>query len=68
MCFCVSAPSVGPKMTMLKTSSSGIVLKWEPVPIEKLHGFIQHYTVLYSINGKSKTNFSLQNTEKLLIN
>ncbi|XP_067309435.1 interleukin-6 receptor subunit beta isoform X2 [Pseudorasbora parva] len=48
------APSVGPKSTVLKTSSSGMVLKWEPVPIEKLHGFIQHYTVLYSINGKSE--------------
>ncbi|XP_039531358.1 interleukin-6 receptor subunit beta isoform X2 [Pimephales promelas] len=48
------APSVGPKMTVLKTSSSGVVLKWEPVPIEKLHGFIQHYTVLYSINGISE--------------
>ncbi|XP_051769017.1 interleukin-6 receptor subunit beta isoform X1 [Ctenopharyngodon idella] len=52
------APSVGPKMTMLKTSSSGIVLKWEPVPIEKLHGFIQHYTVLYSINGKSEEAYA----------
>ncbi|KAK9980236.1 hypothetical protein ABG768_013614 [Culter alburnus] len=48
------APSVGPKMTVLKTSSSGIFLKWEPVPIEKLHGFFRNYTVLYSINGKSE--------------
>ncbi|XP_077078521.1 interleukin-6 receptor subunit beta isoform X1 [Siphateles boraxobius] len=48
------APSVGPKMTVLETSSSIVVLKWEPVPMEKLHGFIQNYTVLYSINGKSE--------------
>ncbi|XP_058652473.1 interleukin-6 receptor subunit beta isoform X2 [Onychostoma macrolepis] len=49
------APSVGPNMTVLKTSSSGVVLKWDPVPLEKLHGFIQNYTVLYSINGKDKS-------------
>uniref|UniRef100_A0A8C1BUK5 Fibronectin type-III domain-containing protein n=1 Tax=Cyprinus carpio carpio TaxID=630221 RepID=A0A8C1BUK5_CYPCA len=48
-------PSVGPNMTVLKTSSSGVVLKWDPVPLEKLHGFIQNYTVLYSINGKDKS-------------
>ncbi|XP_018941822.2 interleukin-6 receptor subunit beta-like isoform X3 [Cyprinus carpio] len=48
-------PSVGPDMTVLKTSSSGVVLKWDPVPLEKLHGFIQNYTVLYSINGKDKS-------------
>ncbi|CAM4586954.1 unnamed protein product [Leuciscus chuanchicus] len=48
------APSVGPKMTVLRTSSSVIILQWEPVPLEKLHGFIQNYTVLYSINGKSE--------------
>ncbi|XP_016374762.1 interleukin-6 receptor subunit beta-like isoform X3 [Sinocyclocheilus rhinocerous] len=49
------APSVGPNMTALKTSSSGVVLKWDPVPLEKLHGFIQNYTILYSINGKDKS-------------
>ncbi|XP_016352793.1 interleukin-6 receptor subunit beta-like [Sinocyclocheilus anshuiensis] len=49
------APSVGPDMTVLKMSSSGVVLKWDPVPLEKLHGFIQNYTVLYGINGKDKS-------------
>ncbi|XP_052403833.1 interleukin-6 receptor subunit beta isoform X2 [Carassius gibelio] len=49
------APSVGPNITMLQTSSSGVVLKWDPVPLEKLHGFIQSYTILYSINGKDKS-------------
>ncbi len=59
MCSCVSAPSDGPNMTVLKTSSSGVVLKWDPVPLEKLHGFIQNYTVLYSINGKDKSKMQI---------
>ncbi len=59
MCSCVSAPSVGPNMTVLKTSSSGVVLKWDPVPLDKLHGFIQNYTVLYSINGKDKSKMQI---------
>ncbi|XP_043089451.1 interleukin-6 receptor subunit beta [Puntigrus tetrazona] len=49
------APSVGPNMTVLETSSSGVVLKWDPVPLEKLHGFVQNYTVVYGMNGKGKS-------------
>ncbi|XP_052390244.1 interleukin-6 receptor subunit beta isoform X1 [Carassius gibelio] len=49
------APSVGPDVTVLKTSSSGVLLKWDPVPLEKLHGFIHSYTVIYSIHGKEKS-------------
>ncbi|XP_073787490.1 interleukin-6 receptor subunit beta isoform X1 [Danio rerio] len=49
------APSVGPQLTVLKISSSSVSLKWDPVPLEKLHGFIQHYSVLWSINGKEKS-------------
>ncbi|XP_051556900.1 interleukin-6 receptor subunit beta-like [Myxocyprinus asiaticus] len=48
------APSVGPKLTVLQTSRRSITLRWDPVPIEKLHGFLQYYTVMYSINGKVK--------------
>ncbi|XP_051553367.1 interleukin-6 receptor subunit beta-like isoform X2 [Myxocyprinus asiaticus] len=48
------APSVGPKLTVLQTCSRSITLRWDPVPMDKLHGFIQYYTVLYSINGKHK--------------
>ncbi|KAK2900454.1 hypothetical protein Q8A67_008569 [Cirrhinus molitorella] len=49
------APSVGPNITVVTTSSSGVVLKWDPVPLEKRHSLIRNYTVLYSINGKSAT-------------
>ncbi|XP_050948180.1 interleukin-6 receptor subunit beta isoform X3 [Labeo rohita] len=49
------APSVGPNMTMLTTSSRSVSLKWDPVPLEKLHGIIQNYTILYSINGKGES-------------
>ncbi|XP_056324298.1 interleukin-6 receptor subunit beta [Danio aesculapii] len=49
-----AAPSVGPQLKVLKISSSSVSLKWDPVPLEKLHGFIRHYSVLWSINGKDK--------------
>lgn len=48
------APSVGPKLTVLQTGGRSIQLQWDPVPIEKLHGFIKYYSILYSINGKDK--------------
>ncbi|XP_051990466.1 interleukin-6 receptor subunit beta [Xyrauchen texanus] len=48
------APSVGPKLKVLQTSSRSITLRWDPVPIDKLHGFLQYYTVMYTINGKVK--------------
>ncbi|XP_057190374.1 interleukin-6 receptor subunit beta isoform X2 [Triplophysa rosa] len=48
------APSFGPKLTVLQTGGRSIHLRWDPVPIEKLHGFIKFYSILYSINGKDK--------------
>ncbi|KAA0718574.1 hypothetical protein E1301_Tti013154 [Triplophysa tibetana] len=48
------APSFGPKLQVLQTGGRSIHLRWDPVPIEKLHGFIKFYSILYSINGKDK--------------
>ncbi|XP_035384360.1 interleukin-31 receptor subunit alpha isoform X2 [Electrophorus electricus] len=49
------APSAGPKLKVLQTTGSSVILKWNSVPLEKLHGFIQNYTVVYVTNGKMKS-------------
>ncbi|XP_076837372.1 interleukin-6 receptor subunit beta isoform X2 [Brachyhypopomus gauderio] len=49
------APSVGPKLKVPRITTSSVTLKWDPVPLEKLHGFIQNYTVLYVTNSKMKS-------------
>ncbi|XP_046733162.1 interleukin-31 receptor subunit alpha isoform X2 [Silurus meridionalis] len=48
------APSAGPKLDVLQTSSNDVTLNWKPVALEKLCGFIQNYTVIYKYNGKIK--------------
>ncbi|XP_036411970.1 interleukin-6 receptor subunit beta isoform X2 [Colossoma macropomum] len=49
------APSVGPTVEVLQIASNHVTLKWEAVPLEKLRGFIQNYTILYKTNGKVKS-------------
>ncbi|XP_066508960.1 interleukin-31 receptor subunit alpha-like [Hoplias malabaricus] len=49
------APSVGPVLEVLQTASDHVILKWEAVPLEKLHGFVQNYTILYKTNGKERS-------------
>ncbi|XP_055057445.2 interleukin-6 receptor subunit beta [Misgurnus anguillicaudatus] len=62
------APSVGPELTVLKTSGKTIHLQWDPVPIGKLHGFIKNYSVLYSINGKDKREQVGGDVEQIYLN
>ncbi|XP_060762210.1 interleukin-31 receptor subunit alpha isoform X2 [Neoarius graeffei] len=62
------APSVGPKLDVLQTSSNDVTLKWSPVPLEKLHGFIQNYTVLYEYNGEVKFHVLSGDAEQLSLN
>ncbi|XP_065133114.1 interleukin-6 receptor subunit beta isoform X1 [Paramisgurnus dabryanus] len=62
------APSVGPQLTVLKTSAKTIHLQWDPVPIEKLHGFIKKYSILYSINGKDKREQVEGDVEQIYLN
>ncbi|KAL6467983.1 hypothetical protein MHYP_G00236600 [Metynnis hypsauchen] len=49
------APSVGPTVEVLQIANNHVTLKWEAVPLEKLRGFIQNYTILYKNNGKVKS-------------
>ncbi|KAL7380411.1 hypothetical protein ABVT39_017514 [Epinephelus coioides] len=42
------APSAGPKVVVQQISGSRVELKWSPVPVEQLHGFIRNYTIYYT--------------------
>ncbi|XP_072525345.1 interleukin-6 receptor subunit beta [Salminus brasiliensis] len=48
-------PSGGPNLEVLQIASNRVTLRWKAVPLEKLHGFIQNYTLLYRTNGKVKS-------------
>ncbi|XP_047662616.1 interleukin-31 receptor subunit alpha isoform X3 [Tachysurus fulvidraco] len=62
------APSAGPKLEVLQTTSTDVTLKWKPVPLEKLRGFIQNYTVIYKYNGKVKSRVLNGNTMQFSLN
>ncbi|KAF5889812.1 interleukin-31 receptor subunit alpha-like, partial [Clarias magur] len=62
------APSVGPKLEVIQPSSNDVTLKWQPVPLEKLRGFIQNYTVLYKYNGKIKSQVLSGDSEQFSLN
>ncbi|XP_017350452.2 interleukin-31 receptor subunit alpha [Ictalurus punctatus] len=62
------APSVGPKLEVLQPTSSAVILKWKPVPLDKLRGFIQNYTVLYKYNGKMKSQVLSGDAEQFSLN
>ncbi|TSP09136.1 Interleukin-6 receptor subunit beta [Bagarius yarrelli] len=62
------APSAGPKLEVLQTTSNDVTLKWYPVPLEKLRGFIQNYTVKYKYNGKVKAQVLSGSTEHFSLN
>ncbi|XP_022534671.2 interleukin-31 receptor subunit alpha isoform X1 [Astyanax mexicanus] len=47
-------PSVGPTVEVVQVESDRISLRWKAVPLEKLCGFIQNYTLIYKTNGKVK--------------
>ncbi|KAI4880625.1 hypothetical protein NFI96_021166, partial [Prochilodus magdalenae] len=45
-------PSIGPRLEVMEIAGDRVMLKWESLPLEKLHGFIQNYTILYKTNDK----------------
>ncbi|XP_034170468.2 interleukin-31 receptor subunit alpha isoform X2 [Pangasianodon hypophthalmus] len=57
-------PSVGPKLEVLQTTRNDVTLKWQPVPLEKLRGFIQNYTVFYKYKDKMKSRVLSGNAEQ----
>ncbi|XP_076013410.1 interleukin-6 receptor subunit beta-like isoform X2 [Genypterus blacodes] len=41
-------PSAGPRLEVHEISSNGMELRWRPVPVELLHGFLRNYTLHYT--------------------
>ncbi|XP_074517438.1 interleukin-6 receptor subunit beta isoform X2 [Sebastes fasciatus] len=47
------APSAGPKVEVQQISGGRVDLRWSPVPVELLHGFIRNYTIFYTTANQS---------------
>ncbi|KAG8451457.1 hypothetical protein GDO86_003601 [Hymenochirus boettgeri] len=66
------APEFAPKLLLSRFTKSEVHLSWEPIPLERRHGFITNYTIFWTdpygkslsktLNG-SVTNYAIKNLQ-----
>nr|AAH77792.1 Csf3r-prov protein [Xenopus laevis] len=67
-------PEFAPKLTLIRVTKSSAQLSWEPIPLERRHGFITNYTIFWADNDRrtfsatlnsSLTRFEIRNLQPL---
>ncbi|XP_029972603.1 interleukin-31 receptor subunit alpha isoform X2 [Salarias fasciatus] len=53
------APSAGPKLTCSSPSDHTVELRWQPLPVHRLCGFLQNYTLYITESGEPWRNLTL---------
>ncbi|XP_041439906.1 granulocyte colony-stimulating factor receptor-like isoform X1 [Xenopus laevis] len=52
-------PEIAPKLTLISVTKSSAQLSWEPVPLERRHGFIKNYTVFWTDSDRRTLSVTL---------